>query len=250
MQDVDRVPIENLNISKRIFRALKRSGIFTIGDLKRFYPSSNLLQIHLIGEKSLIEISKALKELHHNPIPDSPMELMSVQPPVNEEKNVVITNPLSIDVLGIPTAIKARLKKHGIKTIEDIRKTPDSTLLNINQIGKKTLTDIRQKIAQVTDNPEVYGAKTTPLVEQRISGKSARTVEKKTMTWAEIVEDYWRDEKEVYAYILLSRFGVAPKTLEEIAGELSITRERVRQIQEAVAIRYLKHVRWMGGATT
>ncbi len=71
-------------------------------------------------------------------------------------------------------------------------------------------------------------------------------VEKKIITWSQVVEDYFRKEKDVYSYILISRFGYAPKTLEEIAAELSVTRERVRQIQEAVAVRYLKHIRFSG----
>jgi len=45
---------------------------------------------------------------------------------------------------------------------------------------------------------------------------------------------------------LISRFGFSPKTLEEIATELGVTRERVRQIQDAAAVRYLKHIRFSG----
>lgn len=47
---------------------------------------------------------------------------------------------------------------------------------------------------------------------------------------------------------MISRFGYRPRKLEEIAIELGITRERVRQIQELIGGRFLRHVRQSGGS--
>lgn len=127
------------------------------------------------------------------------------------------------------------LKKHGVTTVDDLRKAPDSVILNINLIGPKKLAEIRHLLDNFVDN-----SKTTT------TDKPVIIVEKRLRTWAEAVEDYFRDEKDVYSYILISRFGFYPKTLEEIAVELGVTRERIRQIQEAVAVRYLNHIRFSG----
>lgn len=234
MQDMDRISIENLNLSKRTFRTLLRSGIRTIGDLKRFYPADNLLQIRLIGEKSLNEISVALDEFNKNPITTMLPEELTTRPLVHDKEGIENAKRLPIDVLGLPRAIRGVLRKHGIRTIEDLRKAPDWALLRINRIGMKTLTEIRQRLAGISANPDVHEFK-EPVV-----------TEKKIVTWSQVVESYFRQEKDTYVFVLISRFGYAPKTLEEIAAELGITRERVRQIQDAVAGRYLKHVRLSG----
>jgi hypothetical protein len=233
MQDMDRISIENLDISKRTLRALLRSGIVTIGDLKRFSPIDKLLQIHLIGDKSLNEISMALEKFSKNPIAAALPEEKTRQSLIHDEKREGNTNQLPVEVLELPRAIRGMLKKHGIRTVEDLRKTPDWALLRINRIGTKTLRDIRQRLAVVPDNSDAYV-------------KEPTIVEKKIVTWSHIAEDYFRKEKDAYVFVLISRFGYAPKTLEEIATELGVTRERVRQIQEAVAVRYLKHVRLSG----
>lgn len=233
MQDTGRISIENLDISKRTLRALMRSGIGTINDLKRFYPMDKLLRIHLIGDKSLNEISMALEKFSKNSIEAALPEEEKRQSSYYDEKREENTNRLPVEVLELPSSIKGMLKKHGIKTVEDLRKTPDGVLLRINRIGTKTLREIRQRLAIVSDNSDVYV-------------KEPAVVEKKAVIWSHIAEDYFRKEKDAYVFVLISRFGYAPKTLEEIATELGITRERIRQIQEAVAVRYLKHVRLSG----
>ncbi|GER80502.1 MAG: hypothetical protein M5U11_12100 [Anaerolineales bacterium] len=233
MQDMERISIENLEISRRTLRALMRSGIVTIGDLKRFYPIDQLLQIHLIGDKSLNEISTALEKFNKYPTASALAEEKTKQSSTYDEKREENSNRLPIEILELPRAIRDMLKKHGFRTVGDLRKTPDWALLRINRIGTKALTEIRQRLAMVTDNSDVYV-------------KEPAVVEKKIVSWSRIVEDYFRKERDAYVFVLISRFGYTPKTLEEIAAELGVTRERVRQIQEAVAVRYLKHVRLSG----
>lgn len=235
MQAFDHISIEVLNLSKRTYHALTRSGMSTIGSLRRFYRNRSANQIRMIGEKSLDEISKVLEELHKNPTLLALIEKEPVQSRRPEDKHVETTSQSSIDVLKLPAAIRGMLKKHGVTTVDDLRKAPDSVILNINLIGPKKLAEIRHLLDNFVDN-----SKTTT------TDKPVINVEKRLRTWAEAVEDYFRDEKDVYSYILISRFGFYPKTLEEIAVELGVTRERIRQIQEAVVVRYLNHIRFSG----
>jgi len=234
MQNIDHVEIEKLNLSRRTFHALARSGILTIGNLKQFYKDKDKIQIRNIGQKSLDEILEALSKISSDLSSPTP-EKAPVQLNFQEYTKTNEATQTSIDALGLSPSIKGKLKKNGIKTIEDLRKTPDSVLLNINLIGPKTLVEIRQIIDKFA-----HDTKTTIAVEP------IKSLEKGSITWAEIVEGYFRNEKDVYCYILISRFGLEPKTLEEIATELGVTRERVRQIQEGVAVRYLKHIRYSG----
>jgi DNA-directed RNA polymerase alpha subunit len=198
LQAFDHISIEVLNLSKRTYHALARSGVLTIGNLRQLYLKDSINYIPLIGEKSLSEVSKALEELHKNPVLLALAEKELVQLDFHEEIGVEPTNQSSIDVLKLPRAIRWRLKKHGIKTIADLRKTPDTTLSSINQIGPKTLIEIRQRLNEVVDTPPSV----VPVVNEPVT-----TVEKRIITWSQVVEDYFRNEKDVYSYILISRFG-------------------------------------------
>lgn len=230
MQEIDNVSIEKLNLSRRTFHALVRSGILTIGDLRQFLKKR--YQIRNIGQKSFDEISKALYELPNSPslledVKEEPVQLSFQEVPT---QNKTIQAP--IDVLDLLPSIKGKLKKYGFKTIDDLKRVPDSVLLNINFIGPKRLMEIKQLIDGFADDTKTV-----------ISEKSAEDVKKIDFCWAEIIQSYLEREKDNYIYVLMSRFGFKPKKLEEIATELSVTRERVRQIQDNAAGRFLKYLK-------
>jgi DNA-directed RNA polymerase alpha subunit len=67
MKKLDHISIDFLNLSKRTYHALVRSRVLTIGDLNKRIINGDLIQIQFVGEKSLDEISKALRELYKNP---------------------------------------------------------------------------------------------------------------------------------------------------------------------------------------
>ena len=116
-------------------------------------------------------------------------------------------------------------------------------LLNLNRIGPKVLIEIRQALKFVIDEPDKYIPKKT------VEDKHIPTqVNKPIATWAEITQSYFEGEKEKYTYVLLSRFGFRPKKFEEIAKEMGVTRARAQQIQVAVTVRFLKYMKFAGGA--
>lgn len=236
MQEFDHIPIEILNFPKRIYHALVRGKVLTVGNLRDFYINRKKYYVRNIGEKSFGEISKALEGLPNNPYVLAFEKKESIQLSFHDAKWEGKASQSAIDILNLPTAIRGILKSRGITTIDDLRKASDETLLRIRLIGPQKLGEIRKILIDFDENPSVSVAEKPAVIE-----------EKKVITWAQIVEDYFQNEKDVYSFILISRFGYAPKTLEEIAAELGVTRERVRQIQEAVAVRYLNHIRFSGG---
>jgi DNA-directed RNA polymerase alpha subunit len=66
MQEFDHVSIKSLDLSKRTYHALSRSGVLTIGDLRVFYTNREKYRVRSIGDKSLGEIAKALENLNMN----------------------------------------------------------------------------------------------------------------------------------------------------------------------------------------
>lgn len=242
MQELYNLTIKELNLSRRTYHILIRNNIYTIEELNYVYLNNKLDKIRMFGEKSLDEISSALEKYNKvNPLPKITKESISSQIDIESKKN------LSIEVLNLQPGVRGMLKKHGIITIDDLKNTPDTVLLNINLIGPKKLTEIRircDEFAQYTNIPAIDESQKTINIVNVV--EPIRTVNKGFNTWALAIEEYFRDEKEIYSYILISRFGYTSKTLDEIATELGLTRERIRQIQERVVVRYLKHTRFSG----
>lgn len=238
MQEFDQISINVLNLPSRIHHALVRGGVSTIGALKDFYLNRSKYRVRNFGEKSFSEISKVLDELSNASSLLDIMKQETVQSHLQEDNLPKRNHQIAIEGLRLPPAIRDALKKHGIKTMDDFIKASDSQLLNINPIRSKELKKSKRLLSEFS----IGEPATFPAEEAVIK------IEEKTITWAQIAEDYFQNEKVVYSYVLISRFGYSPKTLENIATELGITRERVRQIQERAAVRYLKHIRFSGAA--
>ncbi len=243
-QDLGQIPIENLRLSRRTFNALRRRGVFTVGKLKELFQNNNLQKIYFIGQKSLDEVSNALNKFYReasNPILEEKISdsIFSLSPDI-DMKDIDLA---PVEILSLHASIRGALIKSGIKTIGDLRLATDGMILNINRIGPKMLIEIRQALKSVVAAPDKY------VTKHKIQGKQPASQDNKvTATWAEITQGYFESERDNYILILLSRFGFRPKKLEEIASELGITRERVRQVQEAATVRFLKHVRFAGPA--
>jgi DNA-directed RNA polymerase subunit alpha len=57
-------PIENLDLSVRVFNSLKRTGITTVGDVLELLDKGNeaVMSIRNFGEKSLDELVQKMRE--------------------------------------------------------------------------------------------------------------------------------------------------------------------------------------------
>jgi DNA-directed RNA polymerase subunit alpha len=60
-------PIENLDLSVRVFNSLKRTGITTVGDVLELLEKGDeaVMSIRNFGEKSLVELRDKMKEKHY-----------------------------------------------------------------------------------------------------------------------------------------------------------------------------------------
>jgi DNA-directed RNA polymerase subunit alpha len=72
------IPIENLDLSVRVFNSLKRTGITTVGEVLDMLEkgSDAMLSIRNFGEKSLDELRERLVEKGYLPTDDSEAELV------------------------------------------------------------------------------------------------------------------------------------------------------------------------------
>jgi hypothetical protein len=246
MQDFDHISIDNLKLSKRIVHALERGHVFTVGDIKRLLSNKYLPRIRFIGTKSLDEILTALDELYKNPAQLIKTEKPSDQSIVTINKvHADIFDNIPIDSLQLPRAIRGSLKKNKIRTFGELRKLSNKELLNINRIGPKSLEEIRQVITDTVNKADEYLIKNTTGEESNPMPIALNPVLQENLVgnWADAIQSYLESEKSTYLYVLISRFGYKPKKLEEIAKELGVSRERVRQIQDLGAGRFLKYLK-------
>ncbi|GEM_PF-2581236 len=251
MRDRNQDPIENLKLSSRIRHLLLRTGILTVSDIKIFMMRNNLMKIRQIGEKGSNEIINALDAYKEFSLPNVVNEIPKRQSLISKEG----IDKLSIDLIELPRTAKNPLKRKGIKTVGDLQNASEADLLEINRIGPKLLKEIKQTLFAIYANPDKYLVQSNFLLEDEKVNDSQSKIEhiavelaKKKVNWSDIVQDHFEVEKDNYTFIMLSRYGVNPKTLEEIAVKFGVTRERVRQIQVAAALRFLNHVRLKRGS--
>jgi DNA-directed RNA polymerase subunit alpha len=78
-------PIENLDLSVRVFNSLKRTGITTVGEVLEMLDKGPeaMLSIRNFGEKSLDELKERLREKGY--LPPEPEGLPAVEPETQAE---------------------------------------------------------------------------------------------------------------------------------------------------------------------
>jgi DNA-directed RNA polymerase subunit alpha len=78
-------PIENLDLSVRVFNSLKRTGITTVGEVLEMLDKGPeaMLSIRNFGDKSLDELKERLREKGY--LPPEPEGLPSVEPEIQAE---------------------------------------------------------------------------------------------------------------------------------------------------------------------
>jgi DNA-directed RNA polymerase alpha subunit len=63
-----------------------------------------------------------------------------------------LPDDLSIDKVRLPPRIKWTLVAAGLKTVGDVRKTSDATLLSIQKLGKISVTLLRKELGRRDQN--------------------------------------------------------------------------------------------------
>lgn len=155
----DVTPIKKLNLSRRVYNALFRGGVMTVGDLVSLSTGS-LLAFRNIGENSLAEIGSCLSaylaeasQLVQN---DQPELLLDELPIVNQEKSRQIESDLPIEVLGLSVRSCNALRRSGIETIRQLTSLSDTQLMGVKNVGDKSFRKIQSGLeAYLAENPEV-----------------------------------------------------------------------------------------------
>ena len=221
-QKLGEIPIDALNLSNRILRLLYRNRIRYLIELIQVVESGKIMEFRMMGEKSLSEIRKAIDEI----VIASEGHLITKKEKSNKGDQY---NTISIRELGLPGSITGSLTKNQINSIGDLIRINPNKLYTFNRIGLKAHNDIYKALDEYINS------------DKTLEISIVRSV--KNSTWAELVEPFFRQEKDIRLYVLICRFGTKINTLEEIASKINVTRERIRQIQKLVARNLINHTR-------
>jgi hypothetical protein len=194
-------PIELLELSTRVFNALRRASFDTIGDVIELVESGYLMEVRNIGQKSAQEVKHALACVRIVDEPQTEAEWESESASATAER--VEIPVISSDVIEwqadlVRKHITAGLLHGQAKTAG---KPVSRWLLGILSIDRRRAYETMASII----------------------GGSINVCE-------ELAFLLDRISRSDYVHVLVSRYGYEPRTLEEIGSEMDVTRERVRQI--------------------
>ena len=153
-----------------------------------------------------------------------PCAIARAAPPWLEER-LVETMHLTVRVANVFVG-------EGVKTVGDLQKFDLPQLLRIHNFGRKSANDLRVSLMKALDDgPFNVQAKIEKAGTESLSVELHRTLA--------TLDDRERD-------ILTRRMGLArsPQTLQAIADDYGITRERIRQIESKVVEQLIREAYW------
>ncbi len=246
-------PLTVLGLGTRLYNALRRAGIRTVGDLARM-SWDQVGDIRNIGETSLREIKIRLAKVGASLV-GHPDIAHSDAPDVTEPPAPVRTASLAPDLVDCPVPLAALhlsvrayngLDRAGIQTVGDLARLSWRDVAEIRNIGERSLRNIRtclsERRAEILAPTEMAGPTgAAPVTSPRPPSPQPASPQPlpKPASVAEIIADWLRGQKPRDAQILRVRFGLGceRQTLEEVAEIHGLTRQRIAQIQKRALAR-------------
>lgn len=246
--DNSSVPVETIDLSIRSTNCLREANIKTISELLS-KNDKELLSIPHFGRKCLYEIRSKLEKLQQ------PKKESDVQ-----QVNFEGTNQLNINAIQdeIFSALKTKssdlvlssrarkcLKDNNIKYIWQLVQLSKIELLEIRNLGRKSINELDEVLKRFgfwfgmrftpTQLASIHSFEPSP--EPLVLSASIKQLVGK---FSSPLLSFLNDRENLIVEERLFKVG-RKKTLEELAGQLSLTRERVRQIEKSATEKIKQH---------
>ena len=155
---------------------------------------------------------------------DDPCELARAVPPWLAERD--------LNTLGLPLRANNVFRVSEIKTVRDLADWSPETLLRQQNFGRKSLTDTLQALnAALNEGP----LRTATAVDNNVPSQLLTEMRRSLLSFSDRERD-----------ILVRRLGfeTIPETLQEVADDYNVTRERIRQIETRATGKWIRESYW------
>jgi len=201
--------IENLDLGNRSLNALRRNNILYVSQLKEM-TIEEISVLRGIGHSSLEEIVTQMKEIVN-------IEIISCleRTKVNRKQQLG-EKPVLIDSLDLSTRALNALKESGFMYVDEIIDLKKQDFLALKNIGERSVHDIEEELKRF---------QTFNLQPEDIEAGSLEDY------IAILQKPLSRRQKDILNR-RLGFYSVHAETLENIAKDYNLSRERVRQIEK------------------
>jgi len=149
---------------------------------------------------------------------------------------------ISVLVLGLSARGYNALRRANIHTIQQLINCTEKDLLSLRNIGVTTLYDVRNKLNSYIDTMLRTGDWDPQLIQNSDNTESSLSPPLEQVGAAPTLDEAFNElfrtlKNPRQSMIIRLRYGLGdgiPRTLEEIGQHFSITRERVRQIENKI----------------
>ncbi|WP_372921525.1 DNA-directed RNA polymerase subunit alpha C-terminal domain-containing protein [Roseovarius sp.] len=155
---------------------------------------------------------------------DDPCEIARAAPPWLTERELIS--------LDLPVRADNVFRVSGIKTVRDLAEWSPEALLNQKNFGRKSLRDTFQVFAAALNEGPLRAVTFEAVPE---SDRLLTEVRRSLLAFSERERD-----------ILIRRLGfeTSPETLQEVADDYGVTRERIRQIEARATTKWIRESSW------
>jgi hypothetical protein len=192
---------------------------------KDIFDDSSYLEREVELERS-VRHRAGLFRLHHiiGTNCEDPCELARAAPPWLAARELIS--------LDLPVRADNVFRVSGIKTVRDLAEWSPEALLNQKNFGRKSLRDTLQVLTAALNEGPLREASSEVISE---SDRLLTEVRRSLLTFSDRERD-----------VLIRRLGfeTRPETLQEIADDYGVTRERVRQIEARAIKKWIRESSW------
>ena len=213
--------VEDVGWSVRTTNSLAAEGILKISDLIAL-SEYEILKIPNLGRLSLNEIQLTFanfkEDLSKYPSKTQPTKI--IKKAFDDMDLSPLNEILEVPISSFPFSIKTFncLKRANILTLGSLVNLTMAELNRIPRLGKTTLNDIKKNLLKLCESNDLLEISSYVIDDSSLE------------KYLYSMEAHFKGSEFI---IFQGRIGInaKPKTLEEIGDNLSVTRERIRQIQ-------------------
>jgi len=243
-------PVEVLSLSVRATNCLEESQITTIGQLMQL-STDDLLSLPNLGRKTLTELKEKIELVRTNDTTWTQLSLFSFDNKIAinlaDERTL---SDLSMPIENLILSVRTRtvLNEQKIEYIWQAAQLTEKDLLSFKKFGKKSLSELKDKLSELGLH---LGISFTPdeieriqLFEKTVSTQELDVVFEKIILELQSEKIPFLDERE--NQIVNERLWpitLNKRTLEDIASDWLISRERIRQIEKRTRKKILQQYR-------